>query len=161
MTDLLIKNVHIIDPVNNTNGTGDIFIKNGVFADAESAEGNVEIINGAGMKAAPGLVDLHVHLRDPGQTDKEDILSGCRAAAAGGVTSLLAMPNTSPAVDSPETVRYILEKAKDADAHVYVVGAITKDLKSQEATDIDTLYQVRDGQRDCKYDQFLPNASNS
>ena len=83
MTDLLIKNVHIIDPVNNTNGTGDIFIKNGVFADAESAEGNVEIINGAGMKAAPGLVDLHVHLRDPGQTDKEDILSGCAAAAAG------------------------------------------------------------------------------
>ena len=79
MTDLLIKNVHIIDPVNNTNGTGDIFIKNGVFADAESAEGNVEIINGAGMKAAPGLVDLHVHLRDPGQTDKEDILSGCEA----------------------------------------------------------------------------------
>ena len=142
MTDLLIKNVHIIDPVNNTNGTGDIFIKNGVFADAESAEGNVEIINGAGMKAAPGLVDLHVHLRDPGQTDKEDILSGCRAAAAGGVTSLLAMPNTVPTVDNPDTVRYIKEKAKAADAHVYGVGSITKGLEGHEPTDIDALYEA-------------------
>ena len=142
MTDLLIKNVHIIDPFNNTDGPGDIFIKNGVFADPETAEGNVEIINGTGMKAAPGLVDLHVHLRDPGQTDKEDILSGCRAAAAGGVTSLLAMPNTVPAVDSPETVRYIIEKAKAADAHVYVVGSITKGLGGHEATDIDALYEA-------------------
>lgn len=142
MTDLLIKNVHIIDPFNNTDGLGDIFIKNGVFADPETAEGNVEIINGTGMKAAPGLVDLHVHLRDPGQTDKEDILSGCRAAAAGGVTSLLAMPNTVPAVDSPETVRYIIEKAKAADAHVYVVGSITKGLGGHEATDIDALYEA-------------------
>ena len=142
MTDLLIKNVHIIDPFNNTDGIGDIFIKNGVFADPETAEGNVEIINGTGMKAAPGLVDLHVHLRDPGQTEKEDILTGCHAAAAGGVTSLLAMPNTVPATDSPETVRYILEKAKAADAHVYVVGSITKGLDGHDATDIDAMYEA-------------------
>ncbi len=142
MADILIKNVYIIDPDNNTEGVGDIFIKNGVFADPETAEGNVEIINGSGLKAAPGLVDLHVHLRDPGQTDKEDIITGCRAAAAGGVTSLLAMPNTVPTVDSPETVRYIKEKAKDADAHVYVVGSITKGLEGHEATDIDALYEA-------------------
>ncbi len=142
MSDILIKNVHIIDPVNNTNGPGDIFIKNGVFADPESAEGNVEIINGAGLRAAPGLVDLHVHLRDPGQTEKEDILSGCAAAAAGGVTSLLAMPNTVPAVDTAETVRYIKEKAKAADAHVYVTGAVTKGLEGHEATNIDALYEA-------------------
>lgn len=142
MADLLIKNVHIIDPGNNTNGVGDIFIKNGVFADPETAEGNVEIINGSGLKAAPGLVDLHVHLRDPGETYKEDIITGCKAAAAGGVTSLLAMPNTNPTVDSPETVEYIKEKAADADAHVYVVGSITKGLKGHEATDIDALYEA-------------------
>ncbi len=142
MADILIKNVYIIDPDNNTNNMGDIFIKNGVFADPETAEGNVEIINGSGLKAAPGLVDLHVHLRDPGQTDKEDILSGCRAAAAGGVTSLLAMPNTVPTVDSPGTVEYIKNKAKDADAHVYVVGSITKGLGGHEATDIDALYEA-------------------
>ena len=142
MSDILIKNVHIIDPDNSTDGIGDIFIKNGVFADAEAAEGNVEIINGSGLKAAPGLVDLHVHLRDPGQTDKEDIISGCKAAAAGGVTSLLAMPNTTPAVDNPDTVRYIKEKAKEADARVYGVGSITKGLDGHEATDIDALYEA-------------------
>ena len=142
MSDILIKNVNIIDPDNSTDGIGDIFIKNGVFADAEAAEGNVEIINGSGLKAAPGLVDLHVHLRDPGQTDKEDIISGCKAAAAGGVTSLLAMPNTTPAVDNPDTVRYIKEKAKEADARVYVVGSITKGLDGHEATDIDALYEA-------------------
>ena len=69
-------------------------------------------IDGSGLYAAPGLVDMHVHLRDPGFTDKEDIMTGCKSAAAGGVTSLLAMPNTKPAVDTPETVKYILDKAK-------------------------------------------------
>ncbi len=142
MTDILIKNVYIIDPDNSTDGLGDIFIKNGVFADPETAEGNVEIINGSGMKAAPGLVDLHVHLRDPGQTDKEDIISGCRAAAAGGVTSLLAMPNTDPAADDPEIIKYVKEKAKDADARVYVVASITKGLQGREATDVDELYKA-------------------
>ncbi len=142
MSDILIKNAHIIDPENSVNEIGDIFIKNGKFAPPESADDNTQIIDASGLIAAPGLVDLHVHLRDPGQTDKEDILTGCRAAAAGGVTSLLAMPNTAPAVDTPETVRYILDKAGSADAHVYVVGAITKGLESHEPTDIDGLYRA-------------------
>ena len=142
MSDILIKNAHIIDPENSVNEIGDIFIKNGKFAPPESADDNTQIIDASGLIAAPGLVDLHVHLRDPGQTDKEDILTGCRAAAAGGVTSLLAMPNTAPAVDTPETVRYILDKAVSADAHVYVVGAITKGLESREPTDIDGLYHA-------------------
>ena len=82
---------------------------------------------------------MHVHLRDPGQTAKEDIITGCRAAAAGGVTSLLAMPNTAPTTDDPETVKYILDKAKDADARVYVAASITKGLKSEEKTDLQAL----------------------
>lgn len=139
---ILIKNVRIIDPEAETVKAGSIFIRDGVFADPSEADDSAEIIDGEGLSAAPGLVDLHVHLRDPGQTDKEDILTGCKAAAAGGVTSLLAMPNTIPTVDSPETVRYILDKARSADAHVYVVGAITKGLKSEKPTDIDELYQA-------------------
>lgn len=142
MNDILIKNVRILDPENSVDEIGDIFIKDGVFASPELADDTARIIDGSGLTAAPGLVDLHVHLRDPGQTQKEDIITGCKAAAAGGVTSLLAMPNTEPTVDSAETVKYILDKAKNADAHVYVVGAITKGLKSREATDIDELYQA-------------------
>lgn len=142
MSEILIKNAHIIDPDNSRNEYGDIFIKDGVFAPIKSSDGNAQIIDASGLIAIPGLVDLHVHLRDPGQTNKEDIITGCKAAAAGGITSLLAMPNTVPAVDTPETVEYILNKAKNADAHVYVVGAITKGLKSHEPTDIDELYRA-------------------
>ncbi len=144
MNSILIKNAHIIDPENSVNGIGNIFIKNGLFAPLEAADGDdgMIIIDASGLTAVPGLTDLHVHLRDPGQTHKEDIISGCKAAAAGGVTSLLAMPNTDPAADSPETVKYILDKAKNADAHVYVVGAVTKGLKSREPTDIDALYRA-------------------
>ncbi len=142
MNSILIKNIHIIDPENGVDNKGDIYIKDGVFAPTELADDTAQIIDGEGLTAVPGLVDLHVHLRDPGQTQKEDIITGCKAAAAGGVTSLLAMPNTVPATDSAETVEYILNKAKEADAHVYVVGAITKDLESKEATDIDELYKA-------------------
>jgi len=132
--------VHIISPADSLDGIGNIYIKNGVFS--EPFEDNAEIIDGTGLCAAPGLVDLHVHLRDPGQTQKEDIITGCKAAAAGGVTSLLAMPNTVPTVDTSETVRYILDKAHNADAHVYVVGAITHGLKSQTPTNIQSLYHA-------------------
>ena len=138
MNKIIISNVRIIDPENDIDKIGNIFINDGVFSEPfdDSADTSID---GTGLCAAPGLVDLHVHLRDPGQTYKEDIITGCRSAAAGGVTSLLAMPNTIPAVDTPKTVAYILDKAKKADAHVYVVGAITHDLKSKTPTDIDAL----------------------
>lgn len=134
---IIIKNVRIIDPENSIDKTGDLFIENGRLVSC--ASGDCEVIDGSGLVAAPGLVDMHVHLRDPGYTDKEDIISGCKAAAAGGVTSLLAMPNTEPATDSAETVRYILEKAKTADSRVYVAASVTKGLKSIEPCDIDEL----------------------
>ena len=134
---LIIKNVRIIDPTVNKDEIGDIYIDGGVISD--EAREDFEVIDGTGLVAAPGLVDMHVHLRDPGQTEKEDIISGCKAAAAGGVTSLLAMPNTAPTVDNEETVRYILDKAKSADARVYVAASITKGLKSRELTDIESL----------------------
>lgn len=137
MSKLLIQSVRIIDPATGMDAEGDILIDGekivrcGGRIDCPGAQ----TIDGRGLTAAPGLVDMHVHLRDPGQTQKEDILSGCRAAAAGGVTSLLCMPNTAPAIDTPETVDYVLKKAENADARVYPAGAITKGLQSCEATD--------------------------
>ena len=142
MSSILIRNVRILDPVNGMDTVGEIFIRDGSFAPVTAPDADTQVIDGTGLTAAPGLIDLHVHLRDPGQTDKEDILSGCRAAAAGGVTQLLAMPNTKPSVDTPEIVRYIAEKAKNADARVHIVGAITKGLGGHEATDIAALRQA-------------------
>lgn len=138
---LLIKNARVVSPADGINKVLDILIENGKIAYlGESLTSDAcDVIDAAGMYAIPGLVDMHVHLRDPGQTAKEDILSGCRAAAAGGVTSLLCMPNTNPAIDNAETVRYVLDKAKDADAKVYVAASITKGLKSQEPTDLNEL----------------------
>lgn len=143
MKDLLIKNAHTVSPADKLNGKYDILIQGGKIAkiaqEISAASFDAEVINAEGLYAIPGLVDMHVHLRDPGQTQKEDIISGCKAAAAGGVTSLLAMPNTNPTVDNADTVKYILDKSQSADAHVYVAASITKGLESKEPTDIDEL----------------------
>ncbi len=141
MNRLLIRGARLLDPSNATDETGDILITDGVFAavGGEIPCTDAKAIDARGLVAAPGLVDMHVHLRDPGFTEKEDILTGCRAAAAGGVTSLLCMPNTEPTVDTPETVRYIRDKAQSADARVYVAAAITKGLKSEELNDLASL----------------------
>ncbi len=138
---LLIRGARIVNPARHEDYIGNILIAGDrISAVSEHAcDPDAEVIDAHGLTAVPGFVDLHVHLRDPGFTDKEDILSGCRAAAAGGVTSLLCMPNTKPAVDTPETVRYILDKAKDADAHVYVAAAITKGLGGAELNDLEAL----------------------
>ena len=138
--ELLIKNARVVSPADGINSKADILVRDGkIAAIGENLSSDGEVIGADGLYAIPGLVDMHVHLRDPGQTNKEDILSGCRAAAAGGVTSLLAMPNTSPVTDNPETVKYILDKAKGADARVYVAASITKGLKSEEPTDLAAL----------------------
>ena len=117
--EMLIKNAVVVSPADKLNEKTDILIKDGVIAEIGSGiTSDGEIIDADGLCAVPGFVDMHVHLRDPGQTHKEDIITGCKAAAAGGVTSLLAMPNTNPTTDSPEIVKYILDKAKDADSRV-------------------------------------------
>ncbi len=138
--DLLVKNAYVVSPADGFDGQLDILISDGKIASVgKDISAEAEVIDASGLYAVPGMVDMHVHLRDPGQTQKEDILTGCRAAAAGGVTSLLCMPNTKPVTDDPETVKYILNKAKDADARVYVAASITKGLKSEEPTDLDAL----------------------
>lgn len=141
MDRLLIKGARIIDPANALDKVGDILIANGKIVNigwcADSID--TQTIDASGLIAAPGLVDMHVHLRDPGFTEKEDIITGCKAAAAGGVTSLLCMPNTNPAADCADAVRYILNKAQGADAHVYVAAAITRGLESRQLCDFSEL----------------------
>lgn len=112
MGNLLFKNAHVIDPSQKLDTVGDVLVVDGKIADfgkALSCSAD-NIIDASGLVLAPGLIDLHVHLRDPGLEYKEDIISGCRAAAAGGVTTVCAMPNTKPVCDNVETVKYILEK---------------------------------------------------
>ncbi len=140
METLIIKNARVIDPSQNLDAQTDLYIENGIIAKiGEDMPQCDNVIDAQGLIASPGLVDMHVHLRDPGQTHKEDIITGCNAAVAGGVTSVLAMPNTDPTTDNGEVVKYILDKAKDAKAKVYVAGSITKGLKSKEATDLQEL----------------------
>ncbi len=145
--NILLKRARIVDPSQELDMIGDILIREGkiqalgedLFEHAARAD---EVIDCLGLAAAPGFVDMHVHLRDPGQTCKEDVYTGCKAAAAGGVTSLLAMPNTSPPVDSPEMVRALLQRARTADAAVYTAACITKGLKGEELTDLAALKEA-------------------
>lgn len=145
MPSILIIGARVVDPASHTDAVMDVLVNDGAIARMEPSiqpPPGARVIDAHGWVAAPGFVDMHVHLRDPGQTHKEDIFTGCRAAAAGGVTSLLCMPNTTPTIDTPETVRYVKEKSAGADAHVYVCGAISRGLKGEEATDIAALKQA-------------------
>ena len=116
MDTLLFRNARVIDPSQNLDRVCDVLCKCGKIAELGQniSCGDAVTIEASGLTLAPGLIDLHTHLRDPGFTEKEDILTGCEAAAAGGVTTLCAMPNTRPACDTPQTIAYILEKAKRA-----------------------------------------------
>ncbi len=136
MSSILLKNVRAADEMKET--VCDVFVNNGMI---EAAGKNLSVtadrvIDGGGRLAAlPALFDMHVHFRDPGQTHKEDILTGCTAALAGGVGGVVCMPNTDPSVDSPETVEYITEKAKYTGVAVYPAGCITKGMKGEELYD--------------------------
>lgn len=99
----------------------------------------IQTIDAEGYIVAPGLVDVHVHFRDPGFSEKEDILTGAAAAAAGGFTSVVMMANTKPAADGAETLQYMLEKGKDTPIHIYACGAVTKNLGGEELTDMAAL----------------------
>lgn len=136
---LLIKGGRIIDPSRSVDETGDLLIEDGIVkalsggTDADDAE----VFDAAGLVVAPGFIDLHVHLREPGQEYKETIRSGVESAVAGGFTSVCAMPNTSPVNDTASVTRYIIEKAREADlAEVYPVGAITRGSKGEELSEM-------------------------
>lgn len=107
--------------------------------DASGSAGEVMIIDLCGQCIAPGLVDVHVHFRDPGFTHKEDIYTGAQSAARGGFTSVVLMANTKPAVDNPETLQYVLNKGKETDIYVYTCANVTKGLQGKELTDMEGL----------------------
>ena len=139
-----IRGARVIDPSQGLDQIGDLLLREGKIAQVGQADpaGADLVIDGQGLVAAPGLVDMHVHLRDPGLTYKEDVLSGCRAAAAGGVTSLLAMPNTKPPMDDPALVRDLLARAREADATVYTAACVTKGMQGKELADLAALKEA-------------------
>ena len=139
---LLIQQGTIVDPTKKIGGTQDILVENGVIVaiapkiDAPEAE----TIDGSGLWIAPGLVDPHVHLRDPGLTDKENIYTGTAAAAHGGFTAVACMPNTKPVADCPEVVQYIQEQAQNGSGtRVYPIGAISVGEQGEVCTDFAAL----------------------
>lgn len=140
----VIKNVRILDPASATDMTGDIGIENGKIAAIGTVETKAEdqVLDGKGLVASPGLVDTHVHFRDPGLTYKEDIYSGAHAAAAGGFTSVVCMANTKPIADNVDTVSYIVDKGKKTNIHVYATAAVTKAFDGKNLTDFRDLLKA-------------------
>lgn len=141
---IVIKNGRVIDPANGIDETLDVLVRGGNIAavgKALAADGADTVLDASGLVVCPGLVDVHVHFRDPGLTHKEDILTGSAAAAAGGFTTVVCMANTRPTVDNPETLRYVLEKGRQAPVHVHTVATVTRDMAGKELTDMELLAQ--------------------
>ena len=141
---ILIRKGHIVDPVTKTNEVKDILLGDDglirkVGSISEEDAKAAEVIDAEGLIIAPGLVDAHVHFRDPGFTYKETIESGAAAAARGGVTTVICMANTKPAVDNPETLRYILEKGKKTGIRLYQTSTVTKNLAGEELVDMEEM----------------------
>ena len=140
---LLIRNGRVLDPYTNINAQMDILIgDDGVIRELGpqlDEPAGCAVYDAAGLTVSPGFVDGHVHFRDPGQTEKEDVLTGAAAAAAGGYATVICMANTLPTCDTPEIIRYVTDKAKGCPVEVLQAGAVTKGLKGQELTDFAAL----------------------
>ena len=143
---MFIKNGRVVDPVTGTDEIMNIIIKDNIIEEVghdisidETDTDNVTVIDAAGLVVAPGLMDTHVHFRDPGFTYKEDIITGAAAAARGGFTSVVCMANTKPAVDNIETLDYIQKKGETTGIHVMQTAAVTKGLKGTELVDMEAL----------------------
>lgn len=145
---MIIKNGTLIDPLTKTNKKTDLYIEEGVIQKiapglSDTAEYASEtVIDAEGLIVAPGLIDTHIHFRDPGFTYKEDLHTGSLAAAKGGVTSVICMANTSPTVDSVSVLNDILTRAKAEDIRIFQAAAISHSLKGEELTDMDALKEA-------------------
>ena len=138
---ILIKNGRLIDPKSKRDEVVDILIENGKIKKIGliNDEKDFEVIDAKGYIVCPGLIDVHVHFRDPGFTYKEDILSGAKSAARGGFTTVVCMANTKPVVDNVQTLQYINEKSKEAIINVLQLGSITKGFEGKELTNFEEL----------------------
>ena len=137
MSDAFITNGRIIDPANNIDEVGDLSIIKGKIASVGGEKRSSNVYDATGLIVAPGLIDMHVHLREPGFEHKETIATGTAAAASGGFTSVACMANTSPVIDTPEKIAQIYDIAqKTAETNVFPFGSITKNLSGNELTDM-------------------------
>ena len=148
MSSLLISGGRVIDPANRFDAVADVLLRDGKVAAigaeaAKQAGKDCERLDASGKVVSPGLIDLHVHLREPGQSAKETMATGTKAAARGGFTTVVCMPNTSPSIDNPAAVALVKEKAaREGVVNVYVTGAITKGIKGEELAPIGSLKQA-------------------
>lgn len=136
---LLIKNARVVDPSQNLDAKKDILVEDGKIAKIEDEikETNIDLYDASGLVVMPGIVDLHVHLREPGHEAKEDIITGTQAAAAGGVTTVACMANTKPPIDSSILVAGLKERiAREALVNVEIIGAVTKNLEGKELAEM-------------------------
>lgn len=138
---LLIANGHVVDPAQGQNSGKNLLLENGLVAGlldhSDGVPEGAEVLDATGLVVAPGFIDMHVHLREPGQEYKETIATGAAAGVAGGFTSLCAMPNTDPVNDSPAVTRFIIEQAERARlANIFPIGSITKGLKGEELAEM-------------------------
>lgn len=138
---MIIKGGRVIDPLSKRDEVLDIKIEDGKIAeiakDIEASSGNEEIIDARGKIVVPGLIDVHVHFRDPGQTHKEDLVTGSQAAIAGGFTSVVQMANTSPKIDSKEKIIEHYKRARDLPLKVFTVSALTRNFGDLELVDME------------------------
>ena len=138
---VLIRGGRVIDAATNTDKVMDLYLDDGVIQEIgenlQKADAGDRVIDADGLVVMPGIVDLHVHFRDPGQEYKETIETGSRAAARGGVTTVVTMPNTTPVIDEPDRVRYVQNKAAQlSQIHVLQAGAMTRGEQGKELSDI-------------------------
>lgn len=139
---ILIKNGHVVDPVTKTDAVKDVLIVDSKIervADEIAAKGDEEVIDAKGLTLAPGLMDAHVHFRDPGFTAKEDIHTGAKAAARGGVTRVVMMANTNPHIDNFDTLKYVLDKGRETGIKVLTCANVTMGMKGKEIVDMEGL----------------------
>ncbi len=143
MSDFTITGGTIVDPVNDYFGPGSIVIEKGKIVEVKRKKAGIKgDIDAAGLLVCPGLVDMHVHFREPGFEYKETIYTGSQAAAVGGFTSVACMPNTDPALDNQEAIKFVIHKAKDAVINVYPIGALTKGRKGEELAEMGDMHQA-------------------
>ena len=148
---LIIAGGKVIDPAGDLEQVADIYIQAGKILKIESKKllrgrnlsaGSAEVIDARGKLVVPGLIDMHVHLREPGREDEETIVSGSEAAVAGGFTSICCMPNTNPPLDSQEKIKFVKERARQALCHVYPIGAVSKHQEGKELAEMGDMFQA-------------------
>ena len=163
LSNILIKGIRILDPARKNEWQGEILINNGVVERIEKVIEagdlqDIRVIDGTGLCIAPGFVDVHVHFRDPGFTWKEDIHTGALAAAAGGYTSVVMMANTKPALDSPDLLKEVSERAAKEDIRIYTAANLTRGMKGEELTELRALEEAG---ADCFSDDGKPVLSEA